>query len=113
MQMEVVATGASAQRVVLNGRLDSRSVDGLETRFSAAVTATGHRTIVDLSELEFIASMGIRMLVICARAAAGKNARFALYGATGPVKEVFEFASLSQIIPIAEDEAGALALLQG
>ena len=113
MQMEVVATGENIQRVLLTGRLDSRAVDGLEARFSAAIAATGQRTVVDLGKLEFIASMGIRMLVSCARAAAGKNAKFALYGARGPVQEVFEFASLSQIIPIADDEAGAAALIQG
>ena len=60
-----------------------------------------------------IASMGIRMLVSSARAAAGKKAKFALYGAIGPVKEVFDVASLSRISLMAEDEAGALGLLQG
>lgn len=113
MQMEVIATGANAQRVRLSGRLDSRTVDGLEARFAAVVTASDHRTLVDLSAVEFIASMGIRMLVSSARAVAGKRAKFALYGAKGPVKEVFDVASLSRIIPMAADEAGALALLQG
>ena len=113
MQMEVIATGTNAQRVVLSGRLDTRTVDTLEARFAAVVAASDHRTLVDLSAVEFIASMGIRMLVSSARAAAGKKAKFALYGAIGPVKEVFDVASLSRIILMAEDEAGALGLLQG
>jgi hypothetical protein len=60
--------------------------------------------------VEFIASMGTMWSAAPVR---GKKAKFALYGASGPVKEVFDVASLSRIILMAEDEAGALALLQG
>ena len=44
MQMEVIATGANAQRVLLSGRLDSRTVDGLEARFAAAVESMDEET---------------------------------------------------------------------
>ena len=46
MQMEVIATGTNAQRVVLSGRLDTRTVDTLEARFAAVVAASDHRTLV-------------------------------------------------------------------
>ncbi len=49
------------------------SVDEIKTRFIAAVVPVGNNAVVDLSRVEFVASMGIRMLVSTARslAAAG------------------------------------------
>ena len=50
-------------KAVLAGRLDSYSVNDIEARFVASIVPKEQNAIVDLSEVSFIASLGIRMLL--------------------------------------------------
>jgi anti-anti-sigma factor len=107
--MEVTELGNLLTRVTFSGRLDSPGVDRVETLFVAAVVPGGKSTIVDLSGVEFVASMGIRMLVAVARSLRQRQAKLALYGVQPMVNEVFENVSLREIIPIVADEAEAIS----
>ncbi len=55
-------------RIKLRGRLDTPGVDGIETKFTASVLPDGRNAVVDLSEVSFIASMGLRMFIGIAKA---------------------------------------------
>lgn len=107
--MEVVSLGERLVKVTLNGRLDTQGVDRLETRFIAALVPPANNAIVDLSGVEFVASMGIRMLIAVARSLKQRQARLALFGTTAQVKDVFEAVSLHKIIQVCATEADALA----
>jgi anti-sigma B factor antagonist len=109
--MEVTEVDDHITRVTLNGRLDTPGVDQIETRFVATLVPGGKSAIVDLSGVEFVASMGIRMLISVARSMRQRHAKLALYGATSLVRETFETVSLSDIIPIGADETEALQLV--
>jgi anti-anti-sigma factor len=95
-------------KVTLTGRLDASAVDRIETRLVASVVPVAHNTIIDFSRVEFVASMGIRMLLTIARSLNMKQARLALYGAPAGVNLVFETVALSRIIPVCTTEADAL-----
>jgi anti-sigma B factor antagonist len=100
-------------RVVLAGRLDTTGVDRIETRFIATVVPPGRSTVIDLSAVDFISSMGLRLLIGTARSLAMKKARLVLFGAQPLVSESLRHAGIGDIIPILPDEAGAFALLRG
>jgi anti-anti-sigma factor len=97
--------------VVLVGRLDTAGVDVVETRFGAAIVPNGKNTIVDLSGVTFLASMGIRMLISTTRALSRKGGRLVMFGATPGVHDVIETAALTDIIPLASSENDALGLV--
>jgi len=99
-------------RVKLVGRLDTPGVDAIETRFTAAVVPGAARTIVDLSGVEFIGSLGIRMFITIARALARKRGKLVLYAPQGFVAQVLETASLGDIIPVAPDASAAVAVVK-
>lgn len=99
------------RRVVLVGRLDTAGVDVVETRFGAAIVPNGRNTIVDLSGVTFLASMGIRMLIATTRALSRKGARLVMFGAAPGVKDVIDTAALTEIIPLAASENEALELV--
>jgi anti-anti-sigma factor len=111
MEMTVTDLG-SAAKLALSGRLDAAGVDRIETRFTAAVVPSGRHALVDLSEVSFCASMGIRMLLATARALRGRNARMVLFGAQPLVKESLQHAGIDSLIPLADSESAAAALLQ-
>jgi len=99
------------RRVVLTGRLDTAGVDVVETRFGAAIVPNGKNTIVDLSEVTFLASMGIRMLISTTRALSRKGGKLVMYGAGPGVRDVIETTALTEIIPLAGNESEALGLV--
>ena len=110
--MDITPIRAGLVRIALIGRLDTQGVDRIETKFIAALVPTGQSAVVDLSQLEFVSSMGIRMLVSTARSLNIRQARLALYGPQANVGEVFEAVSLQKIVPICATEADALAALE-
>jgi anti-anti-sigma factor len=98
-------------RVQLRGRLDAPGADQIGLRFTSAVTSAGRDAIIDLAGLEFIASLGLRLLISNARALGNKGAKLVLFGAPELVQNVFDDAALDQIITIVRTEADALAAL--
>ena len=96
-------------KVGLVGRLDSPGVDAIETRLTGAVCARGARTVVDLSGVEFIGSLGLRMFITIARTLSRRNGKLILYAPQTFVAQVLETASLGDIIPVQPDAASALA----
>jgi anti-anti-sigma factor len=111
MEVVIKDTGDDLTTVALIGRLDSAGVDQVETRFTAATVARGANTIVDLTEVEFLASMGIRMFVACAKGLKRKGASMVLLGATALVSGVLKEMSLDDLIPMAKTEEEARAIL--
>lgn len=95
-------------KVTLAGRLDTPGVNRVETRFLASLVPNGNSAIVDLSQVEFVSSLGIRMILSAARSLKARQALLAVYGAQAGVTQVFDFAALGQIIPICSTEADAL-----
>ena len=112
MTMELSDLPGGLVKVTLGGRLDSPGVDLIETKFLAALTPTGKHTAVDLSGVDFIASMGIRMLISTARALGRRGGRFVLFGPQPGVREIFSHVSLADIIPIFDTEDEAVVALR-
>jgi len=99
-------------RVVLIGRLDTMGVERVETQFNAAIAPRGQNAVLDFSGVSFLSSMGIRMLLTMARTLSRRGARLVLQAPQPFVLESIRHASLEDLIPVAGNEAEALALLQ-
>ncbi len=110
MDMQVSTVGG-VKKIALSGRLDTAGVSRLETQFSASVAAGGQSAVVDLTDVAFLASLGVRMFISTARTVTRKGGKLALYGANAAVMEIIETTSLNDIIPVAPSEAEALALV--
>jgi anti-sigma B factor antagonist len=111
MDMAVTELAGNVSCIRLTGRLDAPGADRIGARFAAEVAAAGRNTVVDLSGVSFVASMGLRLLIASARTLDRKGARMALFGASSLVQNVLEQAALEQIIPITSTEQQALARL--
>lgn len=89
--------------VYISGACDASCHEQLRDRLVAAEARGAARIVVDLTELRFIDSIGLRV-VICAwnRARqAGHMFSVALAG-SGQVRRVFELTGVDQIVPVAE-----------
>ena len=107
LEIEITYT-ANIARVKLRGRLDTPGVDRVEAKFTSAVVPEGRNTVVDLSEVGFIASMGLRMFIGLAKALKRNNAKLVLFAPQSQVNDVFNTVVLREIVPIVVDEAEAV-----
>ncbi|HEY2465373.1 MAG TPA: STAS domain-containing protein [Steroidobacteraceae bacterium] len=109
MEMKVKEAADGVLDVALVGRLDTPGVAGIELRFTATLVPRAARAAIDMSEVDFIGSMGIRMLISVARALSKKQGKLVLYGPKPLVAEVFNTVSLGEIVSVQPDAASALA----
>jgi anti-anti-sigma factor len=106
MKMETSETDGILH-VSLVGRLDTTGVGNIETRLTASLVPRGARAIIDLSQVEFVGSLAIRMFLTIARTLDRKNGKLVLYAPQPLVQQVFDTAAVSDIIPIRADAATA------
>lgn len=100
-------------RIALTGRLDLQGAGEIETDFARHTAAMDKSAIIDLSEVPFLASIGMRMLVQAAKALRRTDRHLVVLRPQENVKQALEVAGLVAIFPITDDEAIALALARG
>ena len=112
MQIEISDVGEDLRQVTLIGRLDTPGVLSVEPRFVTGLVQGGRNAIVDLSKVDFIASMGIRMFISVARNMKDHHARIALYAPQPRVDEVLDAAAFRQLVPVCRDAEEAAAAVR-
>ena len=107
MEIEILFAENIAH-VKLRGRLDTPGVDKIESKFTASVVPDGRNAVVDLREVSFVASMGLRMFIGIAKQLRRRNAHLVLFAPQQQVNEVFHTVRLREIMTIVADEAEAV-----
>jgi anti-sigma B factor antagonist len=82
------------------GKLDITGVGTIETEFTGYCAGENPRVLVDLSDIEFLASIGIRLLVLNAKSISGRGGRMVLLNPPPAVRSVLEITGIPAIIPI-------------
>ena len=102
------------RQIKLIGRLDIIGTGEIETKFSGYCAGEKVRVLVDLSEVDFLASIGIRLLVLTAKSVAGRGGKMVLLNPNANVHNVLDLAGIPSIIPIySEIESAEAVLLAG
>ena len=86
--------------IKLCGRLDIIGVGEIETKFAGYCSGEGVRVIVDLSEVDYLASIGIRLLVVNAKSIANRQGKMVLLNPNPETMHVLELAGIPAIIPV-------------
>ena len=90
------------------GRLDSTSSPSFDRQVAALVSAGERRIVVDFSEVEYISSAGLRVLLLLAKQMRLDQGSLALCGLGDRVKQVFELAGFLPLFRIAATRAAAI-----
>jgi len=96
--------------VGLVGRLDHLAAQEIDLKLTVLISRQGP-VLVDMSQLTFIASIGIRTLVSSAKAQQRRGGSMVLYQPIDLVEEVLRTAGIDTIIPIAHDMERARGVL--
>jgi anti-anti-sigma factor len=111
MEMASSELPGSVLCIRLNGRMDAEGANRIDVPFTASVAVGGRSAAIDLTDVTFIASMGIRLLISAARGVRMKGSKMVLFGARPLVQDVLEQAAIDQIIPLVATQEQALELL--
>ena len=112
MQLEVSTLDSGIKQVKLIGRLDLKGTNEIDNQFSFSTSSGKTPVLVDLSEVDFLASIGMRMLISNARALERRGSKMVLLKPTPLVKEALVTAGFDELIPISDDFDAACATLK-
>jgi anti-sigma B factor antagonist len=102
MNLKISVEGNGQRRTVrLEGECDIASAPELRESLRPLVPPDVNDLVVDVSDLEFIDSTGLGVIVGALRRIREGGGELTLAGAKGPVRRVLEVTRLDQAIPLA------------
>ena len=111
MEMDVEEIDGGVTNVVLRGRLDTAGAGVIDLKFNV-IAGAKRAVIVDLSKVDFMASLGIRLLVIGAKTITRKGGKLVVLSPDENVYAVLKTAGIEQLMPIMFDRSAAIAAVQ-
>lgn len=111
MELQYSEMEKNIKLIKLIGRLDIAGVGAIETKFAAHCAGENARVIVDLSRVDFLASIGIRLLTLNAKSIASRGGRMVLLNPTSDGREVLELTGIPAIVPVYDGIESAQAVL--
>ena len=108
--MSVSQFGELGTKVVLVGKLDISGAEKIDVPLATVAGSRGN-IVVDMAGVDFIASIGIRHLVMAAKTVARKSGMLVLLDPNPTVTEVLFTAGLQDLLPIVRSEDEARAML--
>jgi anti-anti-sigma factor len=107
MELRIELIAERVTRAIPAGRWDVSGAASIDLRLSVIV-GTGRPVIIDLVEVEFLSSMGIRSILMSAKAARLKGGKLVLLAPAPNVDQVLIAAGIDRLIPIHYDIEQAL-----
>jgi serine/threonine-protein kinase RsbW len=93
----------------LAGRLDAVSTQGAIGRVHAAIAAGARYVLIDLSQVTFLSSSGLRALLLVRKNLIAQGGELRLCGLRPQVHEVFTLTGFTQVFALHQTRADALA----
>jgi len=103
-------TSSDIHIVAITGSLDSTTSPEAQKSLDA-VLAGAKKVALDFSELDYISSAGLRILLGAAKQLRASGGKLGMFGLNQSVKEVFEISGFASILPIYPSEAEALGAM--
>lgn len=95
--------------VKIKGRLDASTAPVLDKKFLELVESGEKNYLINMGEMDYISSVGLRVLLVLAKKAKAMAGRVVLCQLQEQVYEVFEISGFTTIFSVFQDEGEALA----
>ena len=97
--------------VAPSGQLDARAAPDFEKEVLKAVGEGKGDLVIDFSALDYVASAGLRVLIMAGKRAQTGGARLVLCALNPSVRQVFDVAGFTKLFPIHPQRGAALEWL--
>jgi anti-sigma B factor antagonist len=104
-----------APGVAIRGEVDLDAVPSLEPALDAAIHSTAGAFVLDLCDLDFLDSSGLRLILRARALLAREDRELAIVCPPGPVRRLFELAGIADLLFLyaSRDEAAAALVATG
>ena len=108
--MEIITTRKEKNALIVSvkGKMDTVSAPEFEKKLAEWIEEGENNFVIDLAELDYISSSGLRCILATAKKLKAKDGQIFLSSLQDVVKEVFDISGFSTIIPISESVEAAL-----
>jgi anti-anti-sigma factor len=91
----------------LSGKLDTTTAKTFEEKILGQIESGERRFVIDLAQLDYISSAGLRVFVLAAKRLNSANGKIVLCSLKDSVREVFDIAGFTSIFSVygSHDEA--------
>lgn len=103
MDMTVINADDELTHVKLRGRVDLDTIGDLDREFTRQTVTRRKDVIVDMSDVDYMASIGLRMLITAAKALDKFGASMVLLNPHPDVEDVLRTAGFDKVMPIEHD----------
>ena len=97
----------------VSGRVDGTNAAEFQDDLIPATDGTNQSVVLDIGGLSYISSAGLRVILLIARTLRSKDATLVVCSPTDSIREIFEISGFSQIIPLHNSQAEAVAAIEG
>ena len=111
MDLQYSELNNNIRLIKLIGQLDIAGVGQIETKFAAYCSGENVRVVVDISDVDFLASIGIRLLTLTAKSVASRGGKMVLLNPQPEVQHVLDVTGIPAIIPVYSQFESAEAIL--
>lgn len=94
------------------GQINSANAAGLESRLLEWAGDAEREWVLDLAQVEYISSAGLRVVLLLAKTLKQKGGRLVLCSLQPLVLEVFDISGFLEILDVAENREAALEALK-
>ena len=95
---------AGFRLIQLSGRLDITGTAEIDTRFAALASSAQRQVLVDLSAVDFLASIGIRAIISNAKAQQQRGGKLVLFvGDNQTVAKTLDATGITALVPMFSD----------
>lgn len=101
--MKVVIINDNPVCVKLQGRLDTTAAIEVAPDFQNLGTYAGGHMVIDCTELEYISSSGLRLLLALRKEVAAKGGRLQIRGISEDIQQIFKITGFISLFEILED----------
>lgn len=83
-----------------SGRIDAAHSEAFQTRLVAAVGRSAAQVVVDMADISYISSVGLRALMVAAKQTKATGGKLAVAGLQPVVLEIFEISRFNFVVKI-------------
>ncbi len=110
MEMRQEELDGDILKISLDGSFDIAGAADVDLPFSV-IGGKRRKVIVDFTDVNFMASMGVRVLIKTAKAMANHGGKLVVVNPNDAARKVMSATGLDSIVPVVDTEAEAFAAL--
>ena len=103
MDFNVEKLDNGIRKVTLVGRMDLKGTNAIEMPFNAQVASSKVPVIIDMAGVEFLASIGIRLILSSAIAISRRGRKMIILNPQPMVEDIFKTSGIEKLLEIYHD----------